>query len=93
MKCGFVILPTFSLILILGMMFPCSSSMAVSLYTPPKTASDLAVMSRSPTPNMSICAPWLRISSMIYSSSEFEHEIWHVCQPASSSILRALRVR
>ena len=93
MKCGFVILPTFSLILILGIIVPFSSSMAVSLYTPPNTASDLAVMSRSPTPNRSICAPWLRMSSIIYSSSEFEHEILQLCQPASSSSFRAFFVR
>ena len=30
---------------------------------------------------------------MIYSSSEFEHEILQLCQPAASSILRAFLVR
>ena len=41
----------------LRMMLPASSSTAASLYTQPNTGSLRAVMSRSPTPNRSICAP------------------------------------
>ena len=57
LKWGMVIFSTFSLTLILGITVPSGSSMATSLYTPPNTGSDLAVIIRSPTPNRSICAP------------------------------------
>ncbi len=75
------------------MMLPFSSSMAASLYTPPNTGSLLAVMSRSPTPKLSICAPCRSSSWMRYSSSEFDTVILQSVQPASSSILRAFFVR
>ena len=93
LKWGTVIFSTFSLTLILGSTVPSGSSTATSLYTPPNTGSDLAVIIRSPTPNRSICAPWSSISRMRYSSSELDTEILHSVQPASSSISRAFRVR
>ena len=92
MKPGFVIFSTFSEILIFGTMTP-SVSRAASLYTPPKTGSDLAVISRSPTPKESMQAPSSRTSRMIYSSRELEMVILQSCRPASSSIFLAFLVR
>ena len=93
LKPGFVILPTFSLIFIFGMTSPLSFSTAHSLYTPPNTGSDFEVMSRSPTPNESIFAPWSKSSVIRRSSRAFDTVILHSGQPASSSIALALRVR
>ena len=89
MKCGLVIFAVFSLTLIFGMMLPSSSSIAASLYTPPKTGFDLLVISRSPTPKVSTCAPCIIRSRIRYSSSEFDAVILQFGRPASSSILRA----
>ena len=88
-----MILPTFSLILIFGMMLPSASSMAASLYTPPNTGSLRAVMSRSPTPKLSTCAPWRSSPAIRRSSSALDTVILQSGQPASSSILRAFFVR
>ena len=88
-----VIFSTFSLTLILGMMFPSSSSTAASLYTPPNTGSERAVIIRSPTPNISIWAPCINRSWIRYSSRELDTLILHSVHPASSSIFRAFRVR
>ena len=74
MKWGTVIFSTFSLTLILGMISP-SFSTATSLYTPPNTGSLLAVIMRSPTPNMSIFASCSSRSWIKCSSSELEAEI------------------
>ena len=79
----------FSLILILGIMVPPSSSMAASLYTPPNTGSLREVMSRSPTPKESIRAPWRTRSRMMYSSKALEATILHSVSPAASSSSRA----
>ncbi len=93
LKWGVVILAGFSLILILGRMCPWSSSMADSLYTPPKTGSEREVMSRSPTPKESMRAPWRIRSRMMYSSRALEATILQPVRPASSSISRAFRDR
>ena len=87
-----MIFSTFSDTLILGIVTPFFSS-ATSLYTPPKTGSDFDVISLSPTPKASICAPSSITSLMIYSSKELLTVIWQSCKPASSSILRACFVR
>ena len=89
---GLVIFSTFSLILILGISFP-SFSKADSLYTPPNTGSDLAVISLSPTPKESMQAPSWITSRIRYSSSELEITIEQSSSPASSSIFLACFVK
>ena len=93
LKPGFVIFSTFSDIFILGIILPYFPSIAASLYTPPNTGSDLAVMSLSPTPNESITAPSRITSRIRYSSSELEMTILQSSRPFSSRIWRVFLVK
>ena len=83
----------FSLILILGIIRPCSSSTAASLYTPPNTGELMEVIRRSPTPKELICAFCSSRSRIRYSSRELETTILQSGSPASSNITRAFLVR
>ena len=59
-------------------------STATSLYTPPKTGSDLAVINLSPTPNESMQAPCSKTSLIICSSNELDTIILQSGYPAAS---------
>ena len=75
----------FSLIFIFGIISP-FFSIATNLYTPPNTASLLAVIKFSPTPKESTFAPCCINELIKYSSNEFVTHILQSAYPASSNI-------
>ena len=89
---GLVVFSTLSDIFILGISSP-FFSIAESLYTPPKTGEDFAVIKFSPTPKESIGAPCNKRFSISSSSREFETHIFASQSFALSSITLAIFVR